>query len=97
MAELGAADAVLGARSTEAAAQTCGRRCGDASSTSTVSARQNDFLESSVMRARTRSPGIASETKITRPSCLATETPPCAMFVTSTSTSRPTCSPIPQP
>ena len=40
----------------------------------------------SVTTARTRSPGIASATKTTRPSaCLATPTPPCAMPVTSSS------------
>ncbi len=49
-----------GSRSTDASGQTCGRRCGLGSSTRTVSARQNRGLSSSVMRASTRSPGIAS-------------------------------------
>ena len=67
----------------------CGRRCGLGSSTRTVSARQNVGLASSVIRATTRSPGIASATNTTRPSSRATLMPPCAMLVASSSTSRP--------
>jgi septum formation protein len=95
----------------------CARRCGDASSTSTVSARQNlreselfdplpelfdplpelfdplpelfdplpEPVEGSVTRARTRSPGMASETKTTLPSCRAMNVPPCAIPVMSRS------------
>ena len=38
---------------------------------------------------------IASATNTTRPSCRATETPPCAMLVTSSSIVLPSQSPIP--
>ena len=67
-----------GATLTSAAAHTCGRRCGEASSTSTMSARQNDAFDASVSSARTRSPGIAPSTKTTRPSWRATQWPPWA-------------------
>ncbi len=65
-----------------------------ASTTRTVSARQNERLRSSAILATTRSPGTASETNTTRPSCRATATPPCAMLITSSSISRPIHSPI---
>ena len=48
-------------------------RAGDASSTSTASARQKPGCRSSVTRTTTRSPGSVCRTKTTRPSCRATQ------------------------
>ena len=62
-------------------------RSGDASRISTASARQNLAVSpASVRRARTRSPGSVCRTKITRPSCRATQCPPWATGPISSST-----------
>ena len=53
-------------------------RSGEASRTSTASARQKPGCRSSVTRTTTRSPGSVCRTKTTRPSCRATQWPPCA-------------------
>ena len=60
-------------------------RSGEASMISTASARRYDFV-SSVIAARTRSPGNAWRTKTTRPSsALATQPPPAAIGPASSS------------
>ena len=51
------------------------------------SPRQYERWESSVTRASTRSPGSACRTNTTRPSCLATQKPPCPTAPTSSSNS----------
>ena len=56
---------------------------GSASSTSTASARQNRSWLVVGDPTITRSPGSACRTKITRPSCRATQCPPCATGPTS--------------
>ena len=92
--ELGAARAIVGvAVHGRPRPRRAAWRCGLGSSTRTVSARQKLGLASSVIRATTLSPGIASDTKTTRPSSRATEMPPCAILVASSSTSRPACHP----
>ena len=81
-----------GSRSRLAADQMCGWRNSLGVTTRTVSARQNDFFDASETRATTVSPGIASLTNTTLPSCRATEIPPCATLVTSSSSSVPLAS-----
>lgn len=57
--------------------QVAGTRSGDASRISIASARQNEPPRSSVTRTRTSSSGSPCRTKTTRPSCRATQNPPC--------------------
>src|SRR3954468_6875795 len=64
-------------------------RSGAACSTSTASARQNRACRSSVTSTTTRSPGSACRTNTTRPSCRATQCPPCATGPTVTWNRRP--------
>ena len=76
------------ARRESAACQKCSTRSGDASRTSTTSARQNlADSPASVSRTRTFSPGMACRTKITLPSCRATQWPPWATGPTSSTSS----------
>src|SRR4051794_12928460 len=65
-------------------------RSGAAERTSTASARQNRGCRSSVTSTTTRSPGSACRTNTTRPSCRATQCPPCATGPTVTSKRKPT-------
>ncbi len=65
-------------------------RSGDGVRISTASASANALPLSDVIRARTRSPGRLCRTKMTRPSCLATQWPPCAIGPTSSSIVVPT-------
>ena len=75
----------------EAHGQGGSTRSGLGVSTVTASARQyEDVAVPSVTTARTLSPGRACRTKTTRPSCRATQWPPCATGPTSTSSSLPT-------
>ena len=68
-------------------------RSGEASSTSTASARRY-LVTACVTRARTRSPGTAWRTNTTRPSgARATHAPPAAAAPTSSSSSSPTWAP----
>ena len=54
-------------------------------------ARTSRCSPASVSRTRTFSPGMPCRTKMTRPSCRATQCPPCATGPTSTTSSSPAC------